>query len=328
MSLRGLFDDRRFTRTCRVAVILAAAATVMGFAGGAWWFFDLFVHFRPQYVVAGALLALILACARNGPWAAAALAVAAVNTIPIVPLYLAPAEVAQVTPARSLRLMSFNVFGFNHEYERTLRYVREELPDVLVLLEVTPGWVPVVRELAAQYPYQWINVGDDANGIAMMSREQPAAVATLDLGRRGVPSYLLTFEGEGVALAVLGTHLSWPLGPRASATRNRQLEGIAELARASPVPLVVVGDLNITPFSSHFARTLRNGGLKSCVAGAGLRPTWPARVVPFYIQIDHCLASAGVMARDFRTGAYLGSDHYPISVEVAMPAPSPPRSRP
>ena len=321
-------DDRRVVNVARCAVILAGAATAIGFAGRAWWFFDLFAHFRPQYVVVGVLLALLLAGARNARWAAGALVIAAANLVPIVPLYLARAEAAHATPAQSLRLMSFNVFGFNHDHERTLRYVRAELPDVLVLIEITPEWVPAVRELAAQYPHQWVNVGDHASGIAMMSREPPASVATLNLAESGVPSYLLTFEHPGAALAVLGTHLSWPLGSRVSATRNRQLAAIAKLARTSPHPLVVLGDLNITPFSPHFARTLRAGGLQRCVAGVGLTPTWPARIVPFYIQIDHCLASEGVVAWNFRTGEYLGSDHYPIAVEVAMSPLSHPISRP
>jgi endonuclease/exonuclease/phosphatase (EEP) superfamily protein YafD len=308
-------------RTGQIGVVLAGVATLLGFAGSLWWFFDLFSHFRPQYVAGGLVLALALAGARQARWAAAALLVAAVNTVPIVPLYLAPDEAAHPAPARSLRLMSFNVFGFNHQHERVLDYIRRERPDVLVLLEITPDWVPMVRELAAQYPYQWINAGDDATGIAMMSRERPSAAATVELARRGAPSYVLTFEREGTALSVLGTHLSWPLGPRASATRNRQLEDMARLAHASPHPLVVMGDLNITPFSSRFAKTLRDGGLQRCVPGAGLMPTWPARVVPLYLAIDHCLASAGVQAWNFRTGEYLASDHYPILVEVAAVSP-------
>ena len=318
MSLRGLLEKRSTVRIGRVALALTAAATLFGFAGGLWWVFDLFAHFRPQYVIASLLLALFLGFASQPRWVASALAVVAVNLIPIVPLYLHPAEAAPPAAAGSLRLTSFNVFGYNRDYERMLRYVRRELPDVLVLLEVTPEWVPAVRELAAQYPHQWINAGNHATGIAMMSREQPSSAATIDLARRGVPAYLLTFERAGAALSVLGTHLNWPLGRRASEVRNSQLDAIAQLAQARAHPLVVIGDLNITPFSPLFTKTLRDGGLQRCVPGAGLTPTWPARVVPLYIQIDHCLASAGVRAWNFSVGDYLGSDHYPISVQVAV----------
>jgi endonuclease/exonuclease/phosphatase family metal-dependent hydrolase len=162
----------------------------------------------------------------------------------------------------------------------------------------------------------------------MMSREPPSAFQTVELSPSGVRAYLLTFARGNTTLTVLGTHLNWPLGRRVSEARNAQLAAIAELARRHPDPLVVLGDLNITPFSPHFSRTLRDGGLKLCAPGAGLAPTWPARVVPLYIAIDHCLASAGVQAWNFRTGDYLGSDHYPISVEVAPLQPAPPKSLP
>ncbi len=328
MSLRGLFDDRRTANLGRAALVLAAAATVFGFAGALWWPFDLFAHFRPQYLLAALLLAAFFAFSRLPLWTAVALAVTAANAVPIVSLYLPSAQAEQPSAASPLRLMSFNVFAFNRDHERMLRHVRRELPDVLVLIEVTPEWVPAVRELAAQYPHRWINVGDAASGIAMMSREQPSAAATIDLAGRGAPSYLLTFGQGPTALSVLGTHFSWPLGRRVSEIRNAQLEALARLARAQPHPLVVMGDLNITPFSPRFTRMLREGGLRRCVPGAGFTPTWPAHFPPFYIQIDHCLASAGVYARNFKVGDYLGSDHYPISVEVSPADSGPPISRP
>ncbi|HJS21607.1 MAG TPA: endonuclease/exonuclease/phosphatase family protein [Steroidobacteraceae bacterium] len=326
MSLRRPFNHHGVVRVGQAAVAVAAVATLAGFAGGLWWLFDLFSHFRPQYLVGGLTLAVVLALAKRPRWAVGALAIAAINAIPVVSLYVQPAEAAHPAATGTLRLMSFNLFAYNREHARTLRYLQRELPDVLLLIEVTPEWVPVVRELAKQYPYRWVNVGDAASGIAMMSRERPSAAATIELPQRGVPAYLLTFERGHSTLAVLGAHLSWPLGRRESELRNAQLDAIAEVARRHTGPLVVLGDFNVTPFSPHFSSTLRDGGLRRCAAGSGFTPTWPARVVPLYIQIDHCLASAGVQAWNFRVGEYLGSDHYPISVEVAPAEPSPPIS--
>src|SRR5262245_25998141 len=314
--------DRQFVRIGQGATALAAFATLAGFAGGLWWAFDLFAHFRPQYLFAALVLTVLFALTRRPGWAAGALTVAVINAVPVVSLYLPRAE-PTAGPA-PLRLMSFNVFNFNREFDRTLRYVQTESPDVLVLLEVSPAWVPALGTLSRQYPYQWINAGDAATGIAVLSRVRPSNVEQLDLAERRGPAYLLTFERGGTTLAVLGTHLSWPLGRGVAEARNAQLAAIARLARAHPAPLVVVGDLNITPFSPHFRRMLRDGGLRRC-ASTGLLPTWPARFVPFYIPIDHCLASANVRAWNFKVGEYLGSDHYPISVEVAAD-PSPPIS--
>jgi endonuclease/exonuclease/phosphatase family metal-dependent hydrolase len=156
-----------------------------------------------------------------------------------------------------------------------------------------------IRQLAADYPHRLINAGNDVTGIAVLSRAAPHHSNTLDLARNGVPSYLLTFESEGGSISVLGTHLGWPLGADNSRVRNSQLAALAQLARDHTGPLVIVGDLNITPFSPVFQQALREGGLRRCVPDAGLTPTWPAWFPPLFIQIDHCLATAGVQAWGF-----------------------------
>lgn len=306
-----------YSTVCRLGLIVLGVATLFGYAGALWWIFDLFSHFRAQYVVAALLLALILVVLRDRRWALLAVALGVANLFPVVPLFLPTVQAAAPVAGHPLRFVSFNVFGFNREYARLLDYVARERPDVLVLLEVTPEWMPSVRELARDYPHQWINAGNDVSGIAVMSRAAPGAARTLDLGDNGVPSYLLTLETAHGPLSVLGTHLNWPIGARASRVRNKQLAMLAKLASEHAGPLVIVGDLNITPFSPHFQRLLHDGGLHRCVADAGLTPTWPARFPPLFIQIDHCLATVGVHASNFEIGEYLGSDHYPISVDVA-----------
>jgi endonuclease/exonuclease/phosphatase (EEP) superfamily protein YafD len=189
-----MLAPRRASLIARLALSLLAAATLFGFAGALWWAFDLFSHFRAQYVVAALLLALLHGAIRQYRWVLPALALAAANAVPVVPIFLTPAEPMAPASARSLELMSFNLFGFNRQYARMLDYVRHEQPDVLVLIEVTPQWMPSVRQLAGDYPYHWINAGDDATGIAVLSRTAPSRASALELAHNGVPSYLLTFE--------------------------------------------------------------------------------------------------------------------------------------
>jgi endonuclease/exonuclease/phosphatase (EEP) superfamily protein YafD len=76
-----------------------------------------------------------------------------------------------------------NISDANHDHERMLRYLERQQVEVLILLEVTATWAPVVRRLERDYPYQLINVGTGDTGIAMLSREAP--VACLPFERRG-----------------------------------------------------------------------------------------------------------------------------------------------
>ena len=144
--------DQQLVRIGQGAMGLSVCATLAGFAGPLWWALDLFAHFRPQYLVAAVLLAMLFALTRRPGWAAGAVALAVINAVPVASLYLQPAEAAFSASTPPLRLMSFNVFNHNHDYAATLQYVQRESPDVLVLIEVTPEWAAALQALTAQYP--------------------------------------------------------------------------------------------------------------------------------------------------------------------------------
>ena len=221
-----------------------------------------------------------------------------------------------------LRVLSFNVFKYSHQYQRMIDFVRAEAPDVVILIEVTPQWEPALDALAPDYAYHWANVGDDIKGLAVLTRRVPTESRVIDLGQNGVPSLLFTLPEAGSEITLVATHLSWPLGGRRAAIRNTQLAALARLAREQRGAFAIVGDLNITPYSPRFQQLLSDGGLHNCAQGMGPHATWPALLLPFYIQIDHCLANAAVAASHFHVGGFLGSDHFPISVELGVQLPA------
>ena len=110
------------------------------------------------------------------------------------------------------------------------------------------------------------------------------------------------------------------VGPRGrnAALRNAELAALAQLAQAQRGPLLVGGDLNVTPWSGHFRRVLDDSGLEDCARGRGWLPTWPAFFPPLGIRIDHCLASAHWRVLDVRTGPSLGSDHYAVVNDLEL----------
>jgi endonuclease/exonuclease/phosphatase (EEP) superfamily protein YafD len=73
---------------------------------------------------------------------------------------------------------------------------------------------------------------------------------------------------------------------------------------------VVVGDFNVTPWSSHFRDVLEVPGVRDCAAGRGHLTTWPSGLPALLrIRIDQCLAAGAVGVVDVRVGESVGSDH-------------------
>ena len=93
---------------------------------------------------------------------------------------------------------------------------------------------------------------------------------------------------------------------------------LAGVARGLPEPVLVLGDLNASPWSSHFRRFLRDSGLRDSAQGRGVQPTWPAGMPWLWIPIDHCLHSPQLQVVARHVGPNLGSDHYPVVVDFVV----------
>ena len=79
----------------------------------------------------------------------------------------------------------------------------------------------------------------------------------------------------------------------------------------------MLGDFNATPWSWPFRRMLSTGALVNSQSGFGLQPTFPATTnVALRVPIDHLLHSDLIGVRDRRTGPALGSDHFPLIVDL------------
>ena len=99
--------------------------------------------------------------------------------------------------------------------------------------------------------------------------------------------------------------------------------GIEHLFRNNP-NVVVAGDFNHTPYTPRFARLAAEGRLLAA-RHPGLWPiTWRAqfRGVPvldrlFGLPIDQVLVNDHFAVRTVAIGPELGSDHLPVTVELA-----------
>jgi endonuclease/exonuclease/phosphatase (EEP) superfamily protein YafD len=200
--------------------------------------------------------------------------------------------------------------------------VRDEHPDVLVLQEVTRPWWAHLESLRAEYPYYNALPRQGGSGIVLFSRLPIDEVEILSFGGSPWPGMFARVRVGGRPVSVLALHPPTPMRPDKFRARNAQFAAAAARLGGTRGPKVVVGDHKTTPWSPYYADLVRDARLSDPRLGAGLWTTWPMPMPAFLrIPIDHCLTSEDVRVEAIRTGGRTGSDHRPLVVDLAVPAP-------
>lgn len=305
-----------------VALSLVAAGTTAATLAGwlSWWWLpgELASHFRVQYFWIASACTLALAATRHWRTAALAAVPAVLNLLVIAPLYWPSAASQAAGP--SLRVESINVYSGNRRPAEVLKFIAATKPDVVLLMEVTSDWRDLFEALAADYPFQETDLRDDNFGIGLVSRLPLESVAMQKFGSARLPSIVAHLRWEGKPLTIVGTHPLPPAGKRNWPLRNDQFAALARFCRDQKDAVIVIGDLNSTSWSAHFGTLLDGTRLRDSRAGFGVQASWPQRSALPRIPIDHCLVSPEIVVRNRFIGPDVGSDHFPLVVDLALAA--------
>jgi endonuclease/exonuclease/phosphatase (EEP) superfamily protein YafD len=180
------------------------------------------------------------------------------------------------------------------------------------LVEFDGSDKPVLDGLKNDYPYQqscWEVIACDFAIISKIPLTNPSAK-----GRWEGPGFIEANLGpEFGNLTVVGTHTT--RFPNAVA-QFKQVNALAKYLETVPGHLLVMGDFNATPFSrivQSFANSLELTRQTSL-------PSWPSTFGFPQLAIDHIFTSSGLRPLDQeRIGDNAGSDHYPVSITLAVP---------
>lgn len=82
--------------------------------------------------------------------------------------------------------------------------------------------------------------------------------------------------------------------------------------------MILIGDLNTTSWSYYFKNFIKAMQLVDSRKGFGLQTTWPSILPIMAITIDHILISPDIKVLNHKIGPHIGSDHYPVFVELVI----------
>ena len=238
---------------------------------------------------------------------------ACLNYAFVLPLYFGKPPVATEQPVRAM-LMNLN--AANGNADQVLRAIRTANPDLLVLEEVTSAWASELSVL--DYSYQVADIREDCFGIMLLSRHSLSRTNVVFIGSAGVPSIIANVHLPQGEISVVGTHPPPPAGASYSKHRNSQLAALSQLVREQKTPVLLIGDLNASPWSAHFVRLLKDSRLQNSMKHFGFQPSWPSNNRLLRIPIDHMLHSPEILIHRRGVGQDVGSDHLPVIVDFSL----------
>lgn len=296
---------------------LLCLATVLALLAPLGWPFELFAHFRVQYAVTAMLLAAWFVWRRQRWAVVLSLALAAWHAWPGAERLLA-APIAARCDGPALSVVTANVQFSNDDHEAFVAWLDAHPADLVVVQEVTEAWANALVPRPA-YPHYELLAREDPYGIAVLSRWPLESVSQVDFAGDGLPSLTGVVEVDGQPVRFFALHTHWPVVPELARARDASLQAAARLARSESVPVVLLGDLNLTPDAPAFHRLVEESGLQDVMQGRGWRPTWLAGFWPLALRIDHVLASPGLCVEQAEVGPDVGSDHRPVLARLALP---------
>jgi endonuclease/exonuclease/phosphatase (EEP) superfamily protein YafD len=302
---------------CLAAAILAQAGRIVPA-------FDVLSHFAPVWFLGGLACALSGGVLATGVLRLGLVGVGAIGAgaaaMLIAPEFLRPSEPpAPATAVRRIRLIQFNAWDLNRDAAPAADWIAGEKPDVVTIEEITPALRAGMKRRGFHA------VRGMTPSIAIFSRSAPGRARSVPPADWPVlPEFaranFAAPGGEG-SFDIVAVHLLWPTERQAWPQLRRMAE-LLSLYRSDR--LLLAGDFNLTPWSFTLRR-FDGGGLGMERRDRAL-PTWPAHLfvhgrvyaTPAFLPIDHVYAGPAWRTIAVRRGPSMGSDHYPLVVDLAL----------
>jgi endonuclease/exonuclease/phosphatase (EEP) superfamily protein YafD len=216
------------------------------------------------------------------------------------------------TGEHQLQVASFNTYGLNKNYAEIASSVNALNADVVTLVEMGSDKDVALNALKQNYPYQVDCKSKDYCELAIVSKF-PLTDVIADAAWDGPPYIRATLQSPAGPVTIFGIHTTRFPHSRA---QFMQVTAMVKLVETVTGPVIMMGDFNSTPFS-RINYTITEGLNFTRLTSL---PTWPATLGFPQLAIDHIFVSPGIRALSSEhIGDSAGSDHFPISIVLAIP---------
>lgn len=219
----------------------------------------------------------------------------------------------------SLTLALFNVKTDNTNYHKVLSEIKENNPDIILLQEVNDIWLTAINELKEKYPYHIEKERFDNFRIALYSKIPFKDYQIEDWSEYEVPVIKATISLKEKDITIYGIHTLPPVSSEYFSIRNIMFQKMQNIILEKQTNLIIAGDFNSTKFSPSYKKYISSTKINDSLDLAGNINigSWNAyHIAPMRITLEHILSTKDIIPLNYTRGKFIGSDHFPIFVEL------------
>lgn len=309
----------------RILGFMMAATTLASYFNHPHWAFRIWDFPRLQITVVAAISAVIYMIAYfNAGWIDWLLAACLLFTLggqiyriyPYTPVAPSPVELSDGADAGSaLRIVISNVLMKNTDYDRWIKVVTRENPDLILTLETDRNWEKALEHLQETFPHSIRQVQSNTYGILLFSRLPLENSEVKFIVEKDVPSIhtdVLLESGERIRFHGIHPRPPDPTSDRGSVLRDAEMVLLGKEIQDKNRPRIVAGDMNDVAWSRTTKLFLELSGLLDPRLGRGFYNTFPAHYPFLRFPLDHVFHSDSFRLVDLRILESVASDHFPV----------------
>lgn len=292
------------------------------------YIFDLFSHFKGQYLAGALILGIIHTLFRKWIYSGICVVIALFLLIDTRSLLHAPWQFFPPLNDSTFAVMSFNQFLFQEQHDLIEKWISDNSKnlDVVAIFEATDDTVAMAQNLRDIFPFQILNPQSGSTGQIILSKHPIKDQSFISFDTLPYSySYAIEFSVQPPSMDTTTTfyslHPPTPTSTKRWEHRNGELDILASQIKEKNSPVIVLGDFNNTPYTPSFRSFLHQTGLNYQSYGLLQQPTWPSQfLLPlFQIPIDHILYSDHFMQQNKYTKTFAGSDHKAVIAKFSQP---------
>lgn len=223
--------------------------------------------------------------------------------------------------SRTVTILVSNVKQSNRAYQRFMRLIDAEQPDIIVAVETDQLWLDALASLKDSYGEAVEAPLDTGYGMALYARLPLAQTTVTDRITAGVPSIRAAVQlRSGAWFRLYAVHPEPPVPHLDTKGCDSEIALAGLEAKDDALPTIVTGDLNDVAWSTTTRRFQRLSGLLDPRVGRGFYATFNAYYPIFRWPLDHLFHDPKFRLVNMRRLSAIGSDHFPMLYSVALSA--------